>query len=632
MGSVDAKLGWLVLVVAAVIAAGCSGSGGGGGSSALRVISFTPDGTDGFVYRDDFLEFAFSSPIDPDSVSVAGLQVVSNREVVPGRIEIDGAIIRWYPVILPGDRNDYNPDNFPPINGVGFAGNAKYTVKMAANTPFSIHSRQGRPLAIEFQASFVTSTDFLPEEPPVPPTIRTDLSPIFDPPPIIDGDPYSPDPADWPVLDPRSVGLEIVFSEAMNPATVLPFDSVRVRNITEVTAGEIPAGVGELAMMRADLSASADRLEIRNIVSLGDLPNSTDPYAFEVELTTDLTDLAGNPLDRPLTLHFLTADRPGEANYAVFTETFDTQEFLDASETSADWGGGFLEGADVRSRFDDYKPTPQSGFNLPHPLVELNNPITPFGCRFQMRFDSNHVPAMPGESITGMSWAPRSGFGFFSTYREVTVKIGHFSGGNLGHMQTEFEANFSPSPTIVFEGDYTVPFVIDAEWIPWPEFEVDFEYDVDRPLVFDFQMPEGGDTFQLFKNRSNGNFQTYRHFANGADTRSRTARENTQYNHRFFFVSKKSIAQSLPIPTGLASADFDGFLVVTDVDRPGTRTKITWGGSLGGAPPREFSENINDADFASHLVFRTELAANAFTALTPRVLSVSFAYVVPDDD
>ena len=194
-----------------------------------------------------------------------------------------------------------------------------------------------------------------------------------------------------------------------------------------------------------------------------------------------------------------------------------------------------------------------------------------------------------------------------------------------------FDRNFVPVPTTVFRGDYIVPFGSDVEWIEWPEFRTDVEFDPNLGVVFEFNMPEGGTTFQLFKNRSNGNFQTYRRFANGDATTAITLNENTQYNTRFLFVSKKSIAQSNAYATGLGDNEYGGFYIDSDIDRPGTGIRALWGGSFDGEDPLEFSEAIAFADGATHIAFRFELTANPFTGLVPRVFSVSVAYVVPDE-
>ncbi len=620
--------------------AGCGGGGGGGGASEFRVVSFLPDGTDGVVFRDQPLIIDFSAPIDPETVSVTALQVVSGGEIIDGRVEVEERRITWFPVVFPGDPNDYVPNNNPQLNGFGFEARGRYTVRMIANSPFSIMSRQGRPLSADFQSSFITSDEFLPEDPPIPPRVLTEVQPAYSPAPLVDGDPYSTNPDDWPVFEPRDFAIEIPMSERILPSTLQPFETVTLRNITEITRrggeegepGDVPAGVGEIALIDLKTSLLGDKIVIENIVSLGDLPFSDQPYLFEIELTTRVTDVARNPLDRAVKLHFYTADRPGEPNHAIFRETFETTDFEDAARTSAKWGPDVLEGADISRRLDTYIPMPQSRFNLPQPLVEAGNPITPFGCRFLMRFEPSHVPIQAGESISGLAWAPRSGFGFQSTYRNIVMKLGQYAGSELGPMSIIFDTNFNPPGTVVFSGDYTVSFETNADWIEWPEFRTDFQYDDASGLLLEVDMPEGGDTFQLFRNRSNGNFQTYRMFANGGAPRRATPNENTQYNTRFEFVSKESRAISLPYSTEQVGADFGGFLVVSR-ERPGTRIIPKFAGAGDGAPPplERFGEDIDGADGFSQISFLLELVADAGTGLAPLIESVNIAYVVPDN-
>jgi hypothetical protein len=608
----------------AALGVGCESGGGGSGGSAFVVVGFEPDGTTDSVLRNQHLEFIFSDPIDPGSVSESALHLRSGEDLIPGRIEIEGRTIRWFPVVLAGDRNDYVPDNHPPTNGIGLAGGTRYTLVMIGGSPYSIRNTSGEPLAESFQASFRTSFEFLPEEPPVPP--RAAGLPAFDPPPLVEGDPSSPAPEDWPILDPSSVGITVGFTEAMHPDTIDPFDGLVVTNVTP--GNPPPPGAGEVFLFTPSLAPAGNAVTLRSIVTLGDNPASSLPSWFEIRLTEHLTDLAGHPLDGETIFHFRTADKPGERNYAIFTETFDTDENEDADATSAVWDKGVLEGRGVNARFHDFVPQ-DTNFNLPHPLVEAGNPVTPIGCRFQMKFGSGDVSAQPGEQIVGMSWSPKSGFVFASTYRDVTIKLGHLNGIDGDPLNREYERNYLPAegnPKVVYRGDYFIDNSVDNLWVPWPEFDTDFEYDYTRPLVFEYNMPEGGDTFQLFRHRVTGGAPRNRHFSNGDQPYSITGSENTKYHHRFYLVSKKSIGQSVPLYTGNAP-DYGGFLVLADPNRPGTRIETTWGGSTGGTPSR-FTDSIHDADGFSHLAFRIEMTADPLTGVVPRVFSVSFAYAV----
>ena len=66
-----------------------------------------------------------------------------------------------------------------------------------------------------------------------------------------------------------------------------------------------------------------------------------------------------------------------------------------------------------------------------------------------------------------------------------------------------------------------------------------------------------------------------------------------------------------------------------DRERPGTKIRPLWGGSIDGEPAESFSEDINAADGSTHMIFAVDLAANPVTVRVPRVFSLSFAWVVP---
>lgn len=624
-----------------VLVAGCGGGGGGGGgSSQFAVVEFVAGGTDGTVFRNEPLVFKFSSPVDPESVSINGLRVLSQGDIIPGRIEIDRNVVTWFPVVLPGEQNDYVPNNFPPINGLGFRGGTRYQVQMLGGSPFSIHSAQGRPLSATFNASFTTSTKFLPEEVPTPPSLLTS-SPIFDPLPIQDGDPFSSNPDDWPLIDPSRVRIRLDFSEPLHPQTLNPFATITLINISE---NVVVPGVGEPALVRLVQSPEADSVEAVCLTSLGDRPLSTEPFYFELRIARAVTDLAGNALPQDIVMHFRTADKFAEPNFLVQTETFDTDEFLSPTQSSAKWGRGVLEGADLAARSTIYIPMlpriggapPPNTFNLPHPLVEKNNPSTPNGTSFMMRFEPTSVQSIEGESIVNMSWAPKSGFSFFSQYENVRMTLGH-KVNMPAELDFLYAANYDlgvpNNPTSVFEGTYTTPVDLAATWIPWPEFQTDFEYTSNHDLLLFWDMPEGGDTYQLFRNDSSRSFLRNRIFSFGGDNRGRNGRENTQYETMFDLVSKSSLALSLTYPVQFAGEDlgdpeYTAFLALEDPTRAGTQILVEWAGSdTPGTPiPSDrFVPSIGVANGLKSIAFKVSLTADPFTGIVPRIFSISFA-------
>lgn len=617
----------LLTLVSLFAIAGCGGDGGGAGSSYFTVLEFEPDGTTGTVARDQPLRFRFSAPVDPRSVSVHGLHLRIGEDVVPGRIEIERDEIQWFPVVLAGDRNDYVPDNLPPINALGFRARSKITVVMIGNSVSSIRSTRGKPLSETFQTSFTTGTHFLPENPPVAPSLRAETPIEFDPPPLVPGDPWSEDPEDWPVLDPADAGFTVYFSEPIHPATLDPLETITVRNISEIESP--PVDFAEPALLEIRQAPEADRVEVRSMVSLGDDPTSASPYHFEVHLSDAITDLSRNHLPESIKFHFRTCDAPGEPNFTIFTEQFDTQENADTANTSAIWGGGTLLGAVVEMRETQWNP-PEHNFNLPHPLVEEGNPTTPFGCRFQMKFEEYQVQSLPGESIIGMSWSPRSSYVFASTYRNVMLRLGHFSGRSFDSLGPEFDGNYLPAPAnpvTVFQGNYALENDVDREWVEWPEFIRDFDYDGRHPLLIEFDMPEGGDTYQLFRCRYTPMTGILtRAFANGGEGSAPwTLMDFTRYCQRFVLVSKRSSAQSVPIGTVRSNPDFEAFNLHVDPERPTTAVRVSWAGWQGPLLT-EFSEDVDSADGFPEFLFRIELVADPTTGVPPAVLHLRIAY------
>lgn len=240
-------------------------------------------------------------------------------------------------------------------------------------------------------------------------------------------------------------------------------------------------------------------------------------------------------------------------------EPFTTTDFRDDSQLSAIWeGNGRLEGITKSTpRVQEYQAN-FSQFNLAHPLVETGNPFTT-GCRLHMLFMPEDLAALPGESIIGMEWSPRSDFTFASTYENVAVRLGHLA-QNRPWLSQQFSTNFDQHdngvPTTVFEGQYDLANNLNAPWEAWPEFQSSFEYDNDTPVVFEYDMPAGGDTYQLFRNTSTSFSPNRRVFGDGGATIAGFGNENTTYSTRFVLVQDRGVARSLWYSTGTSSPDY----------------------------------------------------------------------------
>lgn len=627
-------LGTVLLGILALGIPACSDGSSGKKRGPLAVISIEGIAPDDTVARNQFLEVTFDAPVDRETVSASAFAVFLGTEIVPGRIEIakNDRSIRWFAVVLPGDTNDYFPRTSPPINGIGLPAFADLRLEILADAGRGIRSRRGDALESTFSIDFRTTDAFLPEDPPVPPGLA--LNPLtIDPAPIQEGDPTSPDPADWPLIDPVDPIFTIHFDESLDPGTVLAMRTVCIINVSEPA---IPvSGVGEAALVHVDLAPDARSVTIDPVLTLGDDPNSADPFAFEIRLASEIRDLAGNSLI-PTVLGFRTADTPGEPNYSIITETFDDAS-MSQGDTTAVWGNGELIGPAVVSRTVDYIPMlprnggtpPPNSFNLSHPLIERGNPSTPDGVRFQMQFHPLDIPH-DDEFIVGMCWGPKSNFVFDSGYRNMVMKLGVRPEAAFD-LHFAFDRNFDPvipgNPVTVFEGDYFVRNALEREWEPWPDFQDCILWNDDRALVLDITLPDNGDTFQLFRNDSTRSFPRNRIFSDDEDSQARNSRENTQYENRFELVNATSLGLSKGYDARAVVPDYETFLLVSDPSRTGTSIDVSFAGTnIGGEPDElEFDPDIDTADSREAIAFRIDLDGNPLTGVVPRVYEIHIA-------
>ncbi len=657
---------------------GCDGGGGGGGGGSndggtLDLMAFDQqDRTD--VARNQSLTLHFSANIDPDSVSIEGFQVRAGIDVVQGRVEVRGSTITFYPTVLPGDRNDYNPPNNPQMNGVGFRASARFQVVGLGGSPFSIKTRSGRPLQASFDLNFMTDNHFLPETPNVPPHLVE--GPTFFPEPVANpnGDPSGPpnDP-NLPVFDPTNLGISFRFSEPMNPGPLNPFVTFTIVNISPPPDPNCPLQVpalNEPILGNVILSPDAMSATFEPLFTLGDQPCTTDPFIFEVTLSHLLTDLAGNPLaeengsplTQPLVFHFLTRDEPGEPNFDATDEHFNNTDNrggcgsppngdpLNCTDPGMWLGNGILEGLPVERRTVAVEGT-LSAFNLPQPLTVEGQKLQML--YFKTDFEANGPP-LGKESFIGMAWGPRSNFVFPSTYGGVTLKLGHTRATTTSGLMANFASNFSgfpvPNPTTVFVGSYTTPSLQNQNYFPWPEFTADFEYSGQGPIVWEANVCSGTD-YQLFRNMSTAATPVRRIYG-ACDTEiaclnppacNTPFAENTTYFQQFVIAKKISTGVSKYYNSGISNPDYTQPLIVFDASRGGPCDpnqgsgcfRVEWEGAdpdpdMPNRPDTEnstgFSPDINIGDGHQFIRFKIIFNGQPFTGVVPVVESVSFAY------
>jgi len=630
--------------VVATLAASCGGGGGGGGSSALVFEEFRLDGASHFP-RNGSLEVRFNSPIDPESVSETGFAVLRpNGDVFRGRIEIRRDTIEFFPTVLEGDRNDYEPPNNPGINGLGFDPNTDYRIRILGGSPLGIRNKRGSILEESVNLEFTTGFNFLEEEDPVFPTVDEVFAARFEPPPVIDGDPLDPDPARQPLVEARTQRVTVRFSETMDPRTFDPLTSFTVTNITE-TPEPFP-GLGVPIPGEVEWSPDARSFSFEFQFSLGDNPFGPDPWEFALDVAGGLTDLAGFPLSAtpeglPLEggsfrYFFTSEDDPDEPVFQAFVEDFRTTENFDpdTGPPTAKWlGNGLLEGGELRARSKEFTDQ-RNRFRLNDPLVGgmVGDPGDN-GSRFQMLFTpENTGTPNQGEVLIGMAWWPASNFLFASTYQDVEIRLGHKPGGTIG-LDRAYDENYDGSPVIVYEGDYEVPNSLDTMWFDWPDFTSFFEYDGERGLVFEVSVPPGADTFQLFRNISTRSVPRRRNIAPFGSFQATNPGENTTYATRFDFSRIRTIAYSRWQNTGFEFPDYLDPVLDEAPDRPGASIVVEWQGAVddgqgGPGETTDWFEDIQAIDRFQFFRYRVNLIADPVGGTIPALRSLSVVYEI----
>jgi len=318
----------------------------------------------------------------------------------------------------------------------------------------------------------------------------------------------------------------------------------------------------------------------------------------------------------------------------ALVENFRTTERKDESTTNAVWNGdGVVTGTvSTTPRVSQFVPQPRSPFLLPHPLVSVNDPLT-VGCRFQMKFAPEDVGAGIGESILAMSWSPRSDFVFASTYADMKVRLGHFDdrlgASLLGTFDLNYDGRRVGDPATVFQGDYSLPNAQNQVWVPWPSFQGPFEYDNAQSLVFEIDFPMGGQTFQLFRNRSPTVLPANRIFADGGAATKINVGDNTHYDTQFLLVQDRAHAQTTWQDTGLGSPDYRTPIVVVGQEPAGTSVQVQYEGATSPSDTSSytgFQSDIDRLDGLRYIRFRVVLRGDAQSGAVPVVRKVLIPY------
>lgn len=586
----------------------CSGGGGsdlgvndddGGKGLYLIGIEFGENNSEKSVPRNQPVVLRFNTALDKKSAHPEGVQIVRGSTNTPheGRVILEGEYLTFFPTALPGDPNEFNPPNNPPPNAFGFEGNSTYQIKLLVADPqFSLRNSEGRTLVgigLGLPLVFRTVNEFMPEDPPIPPSVCSIrdfyadhpehssqefpptcdepgdpawgyLSPQFNPPLdpdltiTIDDEEYQPNQDHplgdfWffdPFVGPELEGITLLFDEPMNLNTFNSRKSFYVKNTDK---GE--PGKGEIIISSITYSPDGREFTLHPAFPLGrgKPPDENNPfggYNFEIIVSKvdikdqHLTDLGGNELANPHKLYFNTYYDPSQEEYYAFTVEFsgtaeDSNGFWvqrDPTTTTAQWpdpSHDYLEGAPAYLRIAEYSQA-DTGYNLPQPLSISGN-------RIQFLYTKADLGgAAPGasadETLVGINWGPRSNYVFKGVYQDITMKIGHTNislGSNAKGLDFQYNKNYTlsgePEPTVVYEGNYVCDPLVNFEWFPWPTFTQDFEYNGKNQIIFEVHVPKP-------LSKEQGGIPTYQLFRNWS--KANTPRQ------RVFGPPDQSVAQA----------------------------------------------------------------------------------------
>ncbi len=227
------------LAALGVLCVGAPSCGGSGGSSTgdtltgVVLVDFVQASEDN-VPLNRTLEFVFSSPIDPDTVGPASIQIRQGTTfgaAVLGRYVVQGSRVHFEPN-LPG---------LCDLSDAGFQPGTDYRVTLIGSPEeFAIRNLAGQPLRATVSATFHTRPDSDPElfEDQIPGTGPFVASHV----PADGAYPTHPDGAvAGPVFIGPSNHVQIVFSENLDPCTVTE-DTVRFYQYARGSAGTMPTG------------------------------------------------------------------------------------------------------------------------------------------------------------------------------------------------------------------------------------------------------------------------------------------------------------------------------------------------------------------------------------------------------
>lgn len=489
----------------------------------LVMTSFVENGrTD--VFRNQRLTFKFSSYLRKASVDDRTVRVaaVTPTGVKPanGALVVRGSKVEFDPTR--SQRNFDDSKNSSLVNEgdnpEGFASFQDYTVEIPGPPDLhTVRNLRRHQILQGFSGSFRTAEAYLDPVVGQPAFVGEGGTGVLG---------FEPPRSGTTGLVDEDAVIVLEFSEPIEVNSLDPSDTVLV---DRVGVGRVPGFVkkdpnfpnGRRFLFVPSLGFGSNELQQSGwdvVVTLVDRLRDVDGNV----VANGITDLAGNPLKRPVTFSpFRTRYVQGKPSASIIVESFDDQSKMDpiTPTEGGEWNtlreGVLLGGAPTAFPPQEVQYTSATvgstivRTRLTEPLVAESIPATngggcfavPQGSRTQMLY----VPSDVGleAAITHVGWGPSSNAIFAAFYPGVVLRMGHTSVNALG---SDFAANYTiGNPLTVFTGDYSVPQAanikppgLETGYWNWPDLVTPFEYNGVDNLIFD-AAAGGGNNCQILR-------------------------------------------------------------------------------------------------------------------------------------
>ena len=308
----------LSVVGLALASTSCGGGTGGAGSgdtlSGLVLVDFLQSGQDNMPLN-RVLEFRFSSPLDPNTIGPASIQIREGPS-------FGQAVFGKY--IIQADRVFFEPrlPGLCDLSDSGFHPNIDYRVTIIGSPEeFAIRNLTGDPLQSTVASSFHTRLDTDPElfEDQIPGVLPT----------VVSTDPVN-DTAGVLVGPAQNNVVKITFSENLSPCTVNEDTILFYQYATGGPTGFFPtndqtpgdpftwgSGIAQVPPRRIRCTYQLQQDFLSTVLTMvptfGEFP---DNALLVVQVTNQVKDFGGNPMV-PLNFSFMTENRPAQTKTLV---------------------------------------------------------------------------------------------------------------------------------------------------------------------------------------------------------------------------------------------------------------------------------------------------------------------------